>query len=514
MAYDSLTRVTAKFPNVHIEALPISVAAFTTTKLVRRHASKFIAKWHPELILSSGLSRGDFSDVGIALGVPILKGTRRLSALPILLNDLENFIPILSPKISADGLIREKQCQLLQERIAMIEKSSLHLPRTFRLRSNLSVGIDLPPRVMAEIVDATSRSMEEGLDKARKLSKWADILDIGATVDKPNPEKISEIVAEFRQFGLPVSIDSLNAEEISAGVDAGAEIVLSVDRGNLNVISSLPEDVAFVCLPTNVSKGIFPRDPQDRARICHELCDKLRSQGYEKLLADPLLEAPIQPGLMQSLSAYLYYQQLNPDQPLLAGFGNVTEFVDADPAGMNALLACLGIELGISVFLSTEERAATIHSIREIHSASMMAFAAKIANSPPKDTGFTSFVIKTSRFDPQPVDDAQDFVIAHEKDLEKQLDPKGCFRIGVDHQGGRILCEHRIQGNRTLLLASDKANGLLQMIMEKGLISQLDHAAYLGSELTKAEISLRIGYNYLQDEPWETSRGNNVRYFK
>jgi dihydropteroate synthase len=32
-----------------------------------------------------------------------------------------------------------------------------------------------------------------------------------------------------------------------------------------------------------------------------------------------------------------------------------------------------------------------------------------------------------------------------------------------------------------------------------GLVSRLDHAAYLGSELAKAEIALKTGKEYIQD---------------
>jgi dihydropteroate synthase len=39
------------------------------------------------------------------------------------------------------------------------------------------------------------------------------------------------------------------------------------------------------------------------------------------------------------------------------------------------------------------------------------------------------------------------------------------------------------------------------MIIKKGLVSRVEHAAYLGAELQKAEISLKLGKNYLQDFP-------------
>ncbi|MHC1600732.1 MAG: DUF4346 domain-containing protein [Candidatus Nezhaarchaeales archaeon] len=37
-------------------------------------------------------------------------------------------------------------------------------------------------------------------------------------------------------------------------------------------------------------------------------------------------------------------------------------------------------------------------------------------------------------------------------------------------------------------------------LIRRGLITTLDHAAYIGKELYKAELALRIGKSYVQDE--------------
>ena len=51
------------------------------------------------------------------------------------------------------------------------------------------------------------------------------------------------------------------------------------------------------------------------------------------------------------------------------------------------------------------------------------------------------------------------------------------------------------------VLAAKTAQQLLAAILSKDLISRLDHAAYVGHELAKAEIALRIGRPYIQDVP-------------
>jgi tetrahydromethanopterin S-methyltransferase subunit A len=42
-------------------------------------------------------------------------------------------------------------------------------------------------------------------------------------------------------------------------------------------------------------------------------------------------------------------------------------------------------------------------------------------------------------------------------------------------------------------------------LLRERLISKLSHAAYLGSELTKAESALRLGLRYEQDKPLSRS---------
>ena len=502
MAYDNLIQTVSGFSDVNVESLPISIAAFTTTRLVQRHGPELISKWNPDIILISGLARGDYSHISEELGVPILKGTRNLSGLPFLLSSSDKLLTQLSPIESADPIIRDQQAKYLEDKINQLENEAVFGNRNFKTISGLVIGIDFPPRVMAEIVDVTNRPIEEGLAKAGKFSKWADILDIGATIEKPDPEGIAEMVSEVRKFGLPVSVDTLDSAEIVAGVDAGAEIILSIDAGNLDVVKRIPEDVVIVCLPTNVSKGTFPSSPKERARICYDLSTQLKEQGYSKILADPLMEAPIQPGLTRSICAYQYCRELDEDLPFLAGVGNVTEFIDADTSGMNALLACHGVELGISVLLSTEERAPTLHCIQELHNATKMAFAAKLLNSTPKEIGFTSFYAKSLSFDTLTVSKIDEFEYIEETSKEYKLDPEGYFKIEVDHKQGNILCMHLKKGEINYRIKGQSAKALLHKIISKGCVSQLDHAAYLGLELSKAEIALSLGHNYQQDSPW------------
>jgi tetrahydromethanopterin S-methyltransferase subunit A len=64
----------------------------------------------------------------------------------------------------------------------------------------------------------------------------------------------------------------------------------------------------------------------------------------------------------------------------------------------------------------------------------------------------------------------------------------------------RLNRTHYSYDNRLLRVIEGKdARSVYWTIIENGWITQLSHAAYLGKELAKAEISIKSGLGYLQD---------------
>jgi dihydropteroate synthase len=49
------------------------------------------------------------------------------------------------------------------------------------------------------------------------------------------------------------------------------------------------------------------------------------------------------------------------------------------------------------------------------------------------------------------------------------------------------------------IIKGKTAEDVYRKIAEMALVSSVDHAAYLGSELAKAEVALRTGKEYIQD---------------
>jgi tetrahydromethanopterin S-methyltransferase subunit A len=79
-------------------------------------------------------------------------------------------------------------------------------------------------------------------------------------------------------------------------------------------------------------------------------------------------------------------------------------------------------------------------------------------------------------------------------------DPAGYFVIFIDRVRGLLNLEHyKNNGVLTMLIEGRSAAELYMTAIEHALISRLDHAAYLGRELARAEHALSSGEAYVQD---------------
>ncbi len=84
-----------------------------------------------------------------------------------------------------------------------------------------------------------------------------------------------------------------------------------------------------------------------------------------------------------------------------------------------------------------------------------------------------------------------------------QADPKGCFKILLDRENRQIAVFHYSIGQLEpdALIKGDNPAEINAALIQNGLISSLDHAAYLGAELEKAKQALVTGKSYVQDQP-------------
>ena len=99
-------------------------------------------------------------------------------------------------------------------------------------------------------------------------------------------------------------------------------------------------------------------------------------------------------------------------------------------------------------------------------------------------------------------------VARYHKIKDLKMDPKGYFLIGVDRKKKFIqvgYCKFTRLGNSPIndMIAVVKGKTAIEIVntlIREKFISTLQHAADMGIEIHKAELSLKYGFKYIQDK--------------
>jgi len=98
------------------------------------------------------------------------------------------------------------------------------------------------------------------------------------------------------------------------------------------------------------------------------------------------------------------------------------------------------------------------------------------------------------------VQDAAMGVIEASEPARMMLDPAGYFVVYPDRARRRIVVEHYANdGVLHTIVEGESEGAIYATAIERGLLSRLDHAAYLGRELARAHRALETGEPYVQD---------------
>ncbi len=455
-----------------------------------------------DLILTPGLIRKDVSYITHKSGVQTFKGPTNAADLGIVLEMIDELD--LSSTTPADKLIEDelrKRAILFIENFEKNEKNKLKLlkkPENI-LVGNLPVGQDFPMRVLAEIANAPLLTDFELLERARYFVRsGADMVDIGMIAGETLDERIPKMVKLLKNhLDVAVSIDSLNPVEIKSAVESDVDMVLSLDHGNYEEVIPYLEDknIPAVILPTDYSKNWVPKTVDDRVKSIEELRQKCKKID---VLADLILDPINSSSIVDSIMACHKFKEKN-REPVFFGVGNVTELLDSDSVGVNALLGGIAMELGASVLFTPEESGKTIGSVKELSIASDMMFLAKNKGSIPKDLGINMVLFKDKRKPEIIVEDLDVPVVDSEENYKFKHDPAGSFKIMIED--GQIKAVHYLKMKPQIAVKGKTAKSVYDEILKRGLISRMEHATYIGSELERAEIASKIGKNYIQDFP-------------
>lgn len=91
-------------------------------------------------------------------------------------------------------------------------------------------------------------------------------------------------------------------------------------------------------------------------------------------------------------------------------------------------------------------------------------------------------------------------IVRAEESTKIEMDKTGYLVIIPQPDRGIIIAEHYSYDNSLIGAAEGKdAKSICSAVVKKGWVSQLAHATYLGRELAKAELSMKLGFRYLQD---------------
>lgn len=451
--------------------LDVGVAAFITPKMLEKAIAP--VKGDYDLVLVTGLAASDFSGLEKKLGVKIRLGPKQAYDIPLALANAAKVE--FSHRVSADQLLADVKRESALKELEAIEEAA---SPSFMLKG-VKLGGTSTMKVVAEAADATKLSDVELIKKIESYDA-ADVIDLGVPLES-SADAVRHAVRVARSATRkPLSVDTLIPEYIRAGIDEGVSLVLSLNGSNLDEVGPLVAEKGLAAV-------IIPNDESLDELIAN--IGKARALGIKNILADPIL-SPVGHGFVESLERYREFRRREPDMPLFFGAGNVTELMDADSIGINALLAGIAMELGVSALFTTEASQKTVGGASELKTACSMMALAKKHRASPKDLGVNLLVIKEKRGRKDIVEPGAPI---EAKRHELKLDPAGSFNIWIDK--GRIYVK-----NADVTVVGDDPMAIIETLADMGQVSMLDHAGYLGKELEKACLAIRFRRSYLQDD--------------
>ncbi len=366
----------------------------------------------------------------------------------------------------------EGEAAVVSERFGVrVEKGPKDLREIPRYFGHAAASLDYGSytiEILAEINNAPRLSPDDVRAAAEYFrASGADVIDVGCTPGLAFPG-LGAAVQELRAAGMRVSVDSFDPAEIRTAVEAGAEMVLSVNRSNLDVARDLAGGGVRVVVIPDFGEGLDTLDPSIEAL----------ERWKVPYLIDPIVE-PIGFGFMASLERYAETHRRYPEAPKLMGIGNITELTSADSTGVNALLIAICEETGVRAVLTTEVIQWARGAVREIDVARRLMHYAVTHGALPKGVDDRLLTVK----DPAILEyDEQELRRLH----AAVKDPN--FRIFTDRETITVF-------NDELFVRGTE----IQEIFGQLGVDDPAHAFYLGRELMKAKLAITLGKTYRQE---------------
>jgi dihydropteroate synthase-like protein len=348
-------------------------------------------------------------------------------------------------------------------------KDLLDIPRWFGGEERAANLQGYDTEILAEIADAPLWPTEQLLAQAEYYRQsGADILDLGWLAQGDFPH-VAEVLQELKARGFVVSLDTFHREDILRANRVGFDYLLSVNGSNLEMAREV--DCQKVVVIPDFGHGLVSLERN---------VERLEAWGVPYIV-DPVLN-PLMFGFTESLARYLEARRRFPGQEMLMGIANLTELVDADSTGINALLMGVVAELGIEYVLTTEVIPWAWGSVREVDVARRLMYYASRHQVLPKNLDDRLIVAKDPPF--------QVLAEGQLRDMQAQVRDRN-YRIFCD--GRQIVA---FDGLRFITGTDPQA-----IFEEMALQDDARHAFYVGRELEKASLAMQLGKRYVQDQP-------------
>ena len=281
---------------------------------------------------------------------------------------------------------------------------------------------------------------------------------------------------------------------IIKSVKEGARFVLTLTPQNYLFLREIRKEAAFVA-------SVLSSDSTVNVDAYKSFLNKAKDAGFEKIIIDPLIDTPNH-GIISTMTKYNVLMKELPDYPFFACYGNYTELTDVDPHGVEAILSFMSAELGISVIMVTTDSWKTRDSVGETWIALQMASLSIPRGSNPHNIGLDLLLYRSKKPSPKPmIDEHTRIVRVYGNERGLKLDKWGYITVWTDNINEEIIvCLHHYDDkNKDVCYGGKDAKNLYKTILRKHNYFSLEHAAYLGYELAKAQISLITGKSYIQD---------------
>ncbi len=468
---EDYVRRNVKIKGVELEIVSLPVHAISMvpaeviTRIVKLHDDIRGALGGSDIILVPGTVLGDVRGLSLAIGRPAYKASKALSHLPQVINYLAGGGSLDTVKPAED--------------VVSLREPEIEYVEAFKVNS-LSVPLRGPPLILAsEIVSTVS---VEGLREklSRFISEGAQVIVVGSSFET-SPGELASKVSYAVETGHVILAETPTRDHVREALGAGAHgVIVSTEQ--------LEYSMGYV----EGDKVIVVGDRSVEALA--KAYEKAREAGLSKIIVDPVVGVP----LVDFASTIIRYREASRiGCPTLFSSANAVEEVEADTHGVHAILAALAVELGASMYLVVEDSYKSIHSTAEAREALRIASEAYARKSTMRGVLSKLLIVKQQNPPEKPSVKALGERVGY---LEPYWDKRGYVRVEADFERGVIIASYIEYKGATYTVEGRHATSVARALVRKAGLDP-EHATYLGYELAKAEIALKLGKSYIQDSP-------------